>query len=135
MMSLKAAVRPFALAALAQCLVIALSDEIEEGTYQHDSHPMLVRQNMWRAERFGLDAMLIDSQTLQPRSAREMLLQLIDRLSDAAAAFGARAGLERARELAAGQTWARRQLAVLEETRDERETVRRMLQLSRIAPV
>jgi carboxylate-amine ligase len=124
-----------ALAALAQCLVSALSEEIDEGTYQHDSHPMLVRQNMWRAERFGLDAMLIDSQTLQPRSAREMLLELIDRLSDTAVAIGAQKGLERARSFAEGETWARRQLAALEETGAAHEAVRRMLKLSRIAPV
>jgi carboxylate-amine ligase len=124
-----------ALAAVAQCLVSALSEEIDEGTYQHDSHPMLVRQNMWRAERFGLDALLIDSQTLQPCSARDMLLQLIDRLSDTAAAIGAQAGLEQARTFAEGETWARRQLAALEETGDQREAVRKMLQLSRIGSV
>ena len=124
-----------ALAALAQCLVSALSEQIDEGTYQHDSHPMLVRQNVWRAERYGLDAMLIHSETLQPQSARDMLLQLIDRLADTAAAIGAETGLERARSLAAGPTWARRQLAALEETGDKREAVRKMLKLSRIAPV
>lgn len=123
-----------ALAALAQCLVSALSEEIDEGTYQHDSHPMLVRQNIWRAERYGLDALLIDSENLQSRSAREMLSELIDRLSDTAAALGAQGGLERARSFAAEPTWARRQLAALEETGDRREAVRRMLQLSRIAP-
>ena len=124
-----------ALASLVQCLVSALSEEIDEGTYQHDSHPMLVRQNMWRAERYGLDAMLIDSESLQPQSAREMLLQLIDRLSGTAEAIGAQAGLERARSFAAGETWARRQLAALEETGDQREAVRRMLKLSRIGRV
>jgi carboxylate-amine ligase len=124
-----------ALAALAQCLVSTLSEEIDEGTYQHDSHPMLVRQNMWRAERYGLDAMLIHTESLQPQSAREMLLQLIDRLADTAAAIGAEAGLERARSFAAGETWARRQLTALEETGDKRETVRKMLKLSRIPPV
>jgi carboxylate-amine ligase len=123
-----------ALAALVQCLVSALSAEIEEGTYQHDSHPMLVRQNIWRAERYGLEAMLIDSESLQPRPARKMLLQLIDRLADTASAIGAQAGLERARSFATGPTWARRQLSALEETGDKREAIRRMLRLSRIAP-
>lgn len=124
-----------ALAALVQSLVSALSEEIDEGTYQHDSHPMLVRQNMWRVERYGLDAMLIDSESLKPQSARGMLLQLIDRLSDTAEAIGAQAGLERARSFAAGETWARRQLTALKETGDQREAIRRMLKLSRIGPV
>ena len=43
-----------AIAALIQCLVKALSDEIDRGAYQHDCHPMMVRQNKWRASRFGL---------------------------------------------------------------------------------
>ena len=52
-----------ALAALVQCLVKALSDEIDNGTYQHDSHPMMVQQNKWRAARFGNQARLVDTDT------------------------------------------------------------------------
>ena len=48
------------LTALIQCLVKHLSDEIDEGTYQHDSHPMIIRQNKWRAGRYGLEAQLVD---------------------------------------------------------------------------
>ena len=73
-----------ALANLAQCLVSAWSDEIDEGTYQHDSHPMVDRQNLWRAQRHGLDAMLIDSSDFKPQPVREMLLRFIDQLSGTA---------------------------------------------------
>ena len=48
-----------------QCLVKALSDEIDNGTYQHDSHPMMVQQNKWRAARFGNQAKLVDTYTYQ----------------------------------------------------------------------
>ncbi|MCA9185970.1 MAG: YbdK family carboxylate-amine ligase, partial [Planctomycetales bacterium] len=41
------------LTALIQSLVKKLSDQIDEGTYQHDCHPVMVRQNKWRAARFG----------------------------------------------------------------------------------
>ena len=54
-----------AIAALIQCLVKALSDEIDNGTYQHDSHPMMVQQNKWRAARFGNQARLVDTYTYQ----------------------------------------------------------------------
>ena len=37
-----------AITALIQCLVYGLSEEIDGGTYQHDHHPMMVRQNKWR---------------------------------------------------------------------------------------
>ncbi|MBV8430399.1 MAG: YbdK family carboxylate-amine ligase, partial [Solirubrobacterales bacterium] len=42
------------LTALIQCLVHQLSEEIDRGTYQFDCHPMMVRQNKWRACRYGL---------------------------------------------------------------------------------
>src|SRR5690606_3663786 len=50
-----------ALTALVQCLVQAISTEIDEGTYQSEYHPMMVAQNKWRATRFGPDARLVDS--------------------------------------------------------------------------
>lgn len=54
-----------ALAAPIHCLANRLSDDIDEGTYQHDCHPMMVRQNKRRAARCGLDAQLLDSQTYE----------------------------------------------------------------------
>jgi gamma-glutamyl:cysteine ligase YbdK (ATP-grasp superfamily) len=42
--------------ALVQCLVHDLSEEIDRGTYQFDCHPFLIRQNKWRACRYGMDA-------------------------------------------------------------------------------
>ena len=59
-----------ALVALVQCLVKALSDEIDHGAYQHDCHPMMVRQNKWRAARYGLDAQLVASRSQVNRTSR-----------------------------------------------------------------
>src|SRR5690606_2186644 len=52
-----------ALTALIQCLIVHLSREIDEGAYQHDCHPMMVRQNKWRASRFGTQARLVNAYT------------------------------------------------------------------------
>ena len=52
-----------ALTALVQCLVTALSNDIDEGTYQPEYHPMIVRQNKWRACRYGPGARLVDRLT------------------------------------------------------------------------
>ncbi len=41
------------LTALIQCLVYDLSQEIDRGTYQYDCHPFMIRQNKWRACRYG----------------------------------------------------------------------------------
>jgi len=121
-----------ALTALIHCLVSALSDEIDQGTYQHDCHPMLVRQNIWRAERFGLDAQLVDVRTHESRPAREMAHSLIARLQRAAVKLGCEQALERVAHMAAGPTWAERQLKMLEETGDPAEVVRRMSGASRV---
>ena len=51
------------LTALIQCLVHDLSQEIDRGTYQYDCHPFMVRQNKWRACRYGMDASLVDPAT------------------------------------------------------------------------
>ena len=112
------------MAAVIQCLVQALSDRIDEGTYQHDCHPMLVQQNKWRAARFGLDAQLVDTYTFKSRSAREMATELVDTLLPTAERLNCLPYLERARDLAADPTWADRQLKTLEETGDPVEAVR-----------
>ena len=48
------------LTALIQCLVHDLSEEIDRGTYQYNCHPFLIRQNKWRACRYGMEASLVD---------------------------------------------------------------------------
>ncbi len=121
--------------AIIQSLVQALSDEIDSGTYQHDCHPMMVRQNKWRAGRYGLDAQLVDSFTHELASARAVLADVAERLAPTAERLGCLTQLNRTFELVQGPTWADRQLEALRETRSPAETVRRMTELSRISPV
>ena len=122
-----------AIAALIQCLVKALSDEIDHGTYQHDCHPMMVRQNKWRASRFGLEAELIDPFTCEPHPVRDTVYQLVDRFQPIAAELGCVAHLNQVLPLAQGQSWADRQLDLLNETGSPVETVRRFTKLSRLS--
>lgn len=121
-----------ALAALTQCLVKALSDEIEHGTYQHDCHPMMVRQNKWRACRFGLNAELIDPFTCEPQSMRQIVTSLVRQLEPNAKELHCSNWLEGILNLTQKGSWADRQLAVLQETNDPREVVKHFTQLSRI---
>jgi len=69
-----------ALTALTQCLVVALSDQIDEGVYQHDIHPVVVRQNKWKAARYGMHAELIDPVTHKPIPVREIVFFLYEKL-------------------------------------------------------
>jgi carboxylate-amine ligase len=121
-----------ALAGLIHALVKTLSDEIDHGAYQHDSHPMIVGQNKWRAARFGTKASLVDPNTFEVKSARELVDELVTRLGPAADELGCASYLEHCREMAAGPTWADRQLSIYDETGSLEEVVRRLIVQSRV---
>ena len=82
------------LTAAVQCLVHALSQEIDAGTYQHDCHPTMLRQNKWRACRHGMDANLVDPITQACLPARTVVRKLVDLLRDTSADLGCEAFLQ-----------------------------------------
>jgi glutamate---cysteine ligase / carboxylate-amine ligase len=118
------------LTALIQCLVHDLSQEIDQGTYQFDCHPFLIRQNKWRACRHGMDARLVDAATHQAVPARAVVHSLLDRLRPRAEELGCVPYLEIVRDMAQGPTGSVRQLKAYEETSNLTEVVRRMLAFS-----
>jgi len=122
-----------AVAALIQCLIKALSDEIDSGTYQHDCHPMMVRQNKWRATRFGTAAQLVDSYSYQVVTVAQAVDNLVDKLTPVAANLGCEHHLEHCRHIAASPSWADRQLSILAETGSAEEIVRQLTEVSRVS--
>lgn len=123
-----------AVAALVQCLVKALSDDIEEGTYQHDCHPMMVAQNKWRATRFGVRAQLVDSFTYEVLPVVGVVTRLVSRLRPAAAHLECSGWLDRCIRLAEGPSAAERQLEILNASGDPAAVVRRLSQEARVTP-
>jgi carboxylate-amine ligase len=122
------------IAALTQCLIKALSDAIDRGTYQHDCHPMMVRQNKWRACRFGKGASLVDTYTFEVQSLGPLVTQWVDRLRPTAEQLGCLPYLEHVLEMAHAPGWSDRQLRILEEPSDRAEVVRRLCAGSRLGP-
>lgn len=122
-----------ALAAITQCLIQSLSDEIDGGAYQHDCHPMMVRQNKWRAARFGMEAELVDLYTYQPRPVSEIVANLIDFLMPTAKRLDCEYWLGRCESLSRETSWSRRQLDLYRETDSLPEVVRRLTSESRIS--
>ncbi len=122
-----------AIAALVQCLVKALSDQIDEGAYQHDCHPMMVRQNKWRAARFGGDARLVNSYNYEVQSISTIVERLIDLLRPVAKDLGCLHHLLHTQNMADGPSWSRRQLDIFRETDDPVEVVRQLSEQSRLA--
>jgi carboxylate-amine ligase len=124
-----------AITALIQCLVKALSDDIDQGAYQHDCHPMMVRQNKWRACRFGNRAHLVNSYTYDVQTVSHVVQSLIQRLTPMGEYLGCIDYLRENQRLADGPTWPDRQRQILEETGDAKEIVRRLTEESRISEV
>ena len=124
-----------AIAALIQCLVKFLSDEIDGGAYQHDCHPMMVRQNKWRASRFGNQAHLVNSYTHEVQTVSQIVAGLIARLQPVAQELGCLEYLEDNQRIADHPSWAERQRQILAETGSTAEIVRRLSADSRISPV
>jgi len=122
-----------AVSALVQCLVKSLSDEIDSGTYQHDCHPMMVRQNKWRATRFGTAAQLVDSYTYRTVTVPQAVDELVDKLTPVAANLGCESYLEHCRHIAGSPSWADRQLSILDETGSAEEVVRQLTDVSRVS--
>ena len=121
-----------AIAGLVQCLVKGLSDDIDEGAYQHDCHPMMVRQNKWRACRFGNQAQLVNSYTFTVQSLGKVVQTLIERLRPTAEQLDCLAYLEQTQAIADETSFSDRQRAILDETGDSTEIVRRLSDASRI---
>src|SRR5262249_25966531 len=121
-----------ALAALVQCLVKALSDEIDNGTYQHDSHPMMVQQNKWRAARFGNQARLVDTNTYQSASVLGTVARLVDLLQPTATELGCETYLEHCLAMARNPSAAQRQIDLMTESGDPREVVQQLVAEARI---
>ena len=93
----------------------------------------MVRQNKWRAARFGLDARLIDAQDYSVQSVEEIVGGLVDRLKGIACDLGCESELLFVKEMARSDGWAERQRQILESTNDRREIVRRLSGQSRLS--
>jgi carboxylate-amine ligase len=116
------------LTALIQCLVVQLSEEIDRGTYQFDCHPMMVRQNKWRACRYGMDAQLVDPSSRKARPAREIVRSLVADLRPTADALECRAHLDSVLNMVNHPTGSELQRAAYRRSGDLAEVVRKMLQ-------
>ncbi len=120
------------IAALTQCLVKALSDDIDRGAYQHDCHPMMVRQNKWRACRYGRGAELVNAYSFEVQSIQEIVAEMVQRLRPVSRQLGCENYLEYVEEMANSPSCSEKQLQILLECDDRSEVVRRLTDVSRI---
>jgi glutamate---cysteine ligase / carboxylate-amine ligase len=76
------------LAALTQCMVESVLDAHEQGEPVAQLPPWYVRENKWRAARYGLDAEIIVDGTGRRRALRDDVPELVERLAPVAERLG-----------------------------------------------
>ncbi len=75
-------------AAMTQCLVDTFDRELDKGYTLPMPKGWVMRENKWRAARYGLDAEIIYGDTHKVRPLREALAELVQELAPAADRLG-----------------------------------------------
>jgi len=121
------------IAALVQCLIKALSDDIDRGAYQHDCHPMMARQNKWRAARYGRNAHLVNAYSFEVQTVPEIVDELLENLAPTARELQCEDYLAHVHRMANSRNSSERQLDLLDATQSRQEVVREMCRAARVA--
>ena len=77
-----------ALAALAQCLVTRMDEQLDAGETLPVPREWVARENKWRAARYGIDAQLVVDESGRLEPLRDAVVRLVDELAPTAAALG-----------------------------------------------
>ncbi|WP_167131537.1 glutamate--cysteine ligase [Paramicrobacterium chengjingii] len=89
------------IAALVHCLVDDLAQRLDEGKHLEDLQPWFVRENKWRAARYGLDATIIVDRAGRQRPVADDIATLISRLEPVATRLECAAELHSLRDIIA----------------------------------
>ncbi|MBU2663899.1 glutamate--cysteine ligase [Actinoplanes bogorensis] len=101
-----------ALAALTQCLAEHFSRELDAGREVPRLQPWFVRENKWRAARYGMDAIIIQNAVGDERLVTDDLAELRPALEPIAADLGCAGELDDLRVIIEGGASYQRQLRV-----------------------
>src|ERR671915_562417 len=112
-----------ALVALSQSLVVWLAERYNAGLQLPVHQAWTVRENKWRAARWGLDAEIIRDEDGNLLSLRRSIGDLVERLSPTAERLGCLDDLRRVNDMLERGTSAVRQREVFAQTRDMSKVV------------
>jgi carboxylate-amine ligase len=94
---------------------------------------MMVRQNKWRAARFGSDSRLVHARDYSVQPVSEIATRLVDRLRGVAVELGCETELLYVKEIVQAEGWSQRQRGILQATGEPSEIVRQLSEQSRIS--
>jgi carboxylate-amine ligase len=113
-----------AVAALAQCLVEQFDTQLDRGYTLPTPAEWIVRENKWRAVRYGLDAEIVVDEQGTVRPVREALAELVEELEPVARRLGCEAELaDVGRVLAVGASYQRQRAVAAAHDDDLRAVV------------
>ena len=104
-----------AVTALVQCLVAESSDRIDAGETLQAMQPWFVRENKWRAARYGMDAEIITNVAGDERLVTDEVHDLVSRLDPVAERLGCQEELHHLDTMIERGASYQRQLAVAQE--------------------
>jgi carboxylate-amine ligase len=107
-----------ALAAFSQSLVQYLDDLLDAGLQMPSSHEWMLRDNKWRAARFGLEADVVVNSAGQTRPMMDLIEDTLEQLEPTAQALGCARELQDVRTIMKHRPSADRQRAVFQQTGD-----------------
>ena len=107
-----------AIAALIQALVKCFEEEYLAGVPQERPHPFIVRENKWRAARYGLSGEFINEDGMTTTPVKEAIERLIDTAGVHGEELGSKRYLDRALEILKTNGGAEGQLKAYERLGD-----------------
>ena len=109
--------------ALIQALMVKLYLMHRRNTQWRRYSRSLIEENKWRAVRFGTDAKLIDFGRKEERPFSELIVELVDFVSEAAEMLGTLDVVKRAIDIQREGTSAHRQIEIFNKTHDTKKVV------------
>jgi len=117
-----------AVTALVQCLVTTMSDRLDAGETLPTMQPWFIRENKWRAARYGMEAEIITNAAGDERLVTDEVHDLVERLDPVAERLGCQQELHHLDTMIANGASYQRQLRVAQEHGgDLREVVRHLV--------
>ncbi|MFJ7287549.1 glutamate--cysteine ligase [Curtobacterium sp. NPDC098951] len=116
-----------AVTALVQCLVTAMSDRLDAGETLPTMQPWFIRENKWRAARYGMEAEIITNAAGDERLVTDEVHDLVERLHPVAERLGCLEELHHLDTMIAAGASYQRQLQVAQENGGDLRAVVRHL--------
>jgi glutamate---cysteine ligase / carboxylate-amine ligase len=116
-----------AVTALVQCLVTDMSDRLDAGGTLPTMQPWFVRENKWRAARYGMEAEIITNTAGDERLVTDEVHDLVQRLDPVAERLGCQQELHHLDTMIADGASYQRQLQVAQENGGDLRAVVRHL--------